>query len=129
RITAPAQLPPRASGAGAKFTGGPPARSNLLSCWPEKKAMDLLSDDQNGNFPPSVPANGLAEALSNGRKKSICFCSETPTNTMLVPSGEIAGAPPMSPSVRSVRSEERRVGKEDEHRRRRYNKRILSIIV
>src|SRR5215472_5630651 len=64
--------------------------------------MDLLSEDQKGNFPPSVPSNAFTAPLSIARTKSICFASEIPANTRLFPSGESTGAPAWSPNVTTV---------------------------
>ena len=66
--------------------------------------MDLPSGDQKGNLPPSVPGSALTVPFSMERRNSICFPSITPANTRLLPSWEMAGAPPWSPSVRRVTS-------------------------
>src|SRR5712691_13454804 len=60
-------VPPSPAGASQSVCDGPPDTSILLSLPCAKKAMDLLSGDQNGRTAPSVPVKGRASGASSER--------------------------------------------------------------
>ena len=51
--------------------GGPPTASTLRSLPPAKKPIDLLSGDQNGNLPPSVPESCRAPTAVSERTQRV----------------------------------------------------------
>src|SRR5215467_10666554 len=57
------RLPPTS----ARVSGAPPAISIRFSFVSARNTIDLLSGDQVGKFPPSVPGRGRAARESSGR--------------------------------------------------------------
>src|SRR5690348_12837724 len=70
-------------------SAAPPARSKRFNFPPAAKAMDLLSGDQVGKFPPSVPGSSLDSEESNGRSQSALEPAlALAVNSTYLPSGE-----------------------------------------
>ena len=77
---------PRGFGASQMLCTGPPDASMILSLPSEKKPIERLSGDQNGNRPPSVAATGAAVPAASDRSQSLPPAPKTTRE----PSGEIA---------------------------------------
>ena len=83
---------PRGSETFATSIGDPPARSTRHIRPRAKKPSDCPSGDQNGPVAPSVPLIGTVAKLSSDLTRIVVAPAAFPTNAMLRPSGEIAGA-------------------------------------
>src|ERR1017187_7090842 len=85
--------PPVARTASHSVTGGPPAISIRFNFRSAKNASDLLSGDQNGESPPSVPASARAAGESSGRSHRVAGAPlGWARKTIHRPSGETAAA-------------------------------------
>src|SRR5207245_1031034 len=78
-----------------KMSGAPPAISIRFSFPPVMNARDLLSGDQNGKLPASVPGNGRAVVESSGRrhKELSVLPVARAEKTTSFPSGDTENAP------------------------------------
>src|SRR4029077_3779457 len=97
-MTPSLQLPPRPNGASQRVMTWPPSVLTFFSFPSAKKPMAFPLDDQKGNVAPSVPSNGSAVNLSNGRTqtRAVPFAL-TATKASFEPSGLSATEPPASP--------------------------------
>src|SRR5271157_1659157 len=86
--------PPGMASAAQTISGGPPPVGTFFNDLSAKNAMELLSGDQNGAKPPSVPGITLACSASSGRSQSMRWPSgPSAANVRKRPSGEIEGVP------------------------------------
>src|SRR5271155_5000582 len=86
------QVPPRPFvDASAMICTGPPEISTLFIFPLAKNPTDLLSADQNGSTPSSVPLKGCGVAESNACRKSCLVPLLSATYTTYLPLGEICG--------------------------------------
>src|ERR1700746_4001785 len=91
-------VPPRALGASARIVTGPPEAETLRNLPAAKKAIALLSPDQNGAYAPSVPAilSAVSPASLRTQIKLRSLGARAAKATM-VPSGESTGGPGKAP--------------------------------
>src|SRR5580698_957448 len=90
--------PPLPLGASQSATGLPPI-CTFFSFAIAKKPIDLLSGDQNGKFPSSVPANFSAVVESSARKYSAVTPPCEAEKTTCLESGDTANPPFVGPNV------------------------------
>src|SRR5215471_9508643 len=85
------QEPPRPCSALPRIMAGPPRSLTFFSFPLAKNPTSLLSGDQNGSKPPSVPATAHGYGESRSRTQSLVLPSLEAANTTRSPLGEIAG--------------------------------------
>jgi hypothetical protein len=91
------QEPPRALGASATITVGPPVAGMRFSFPSEKNPICRLSADQKGNEAPSVSSRRCAAIALSGCTQIDLTPSARATKATCVPSGERVGGPAKSP--------------------------------
>src|SRR5690349_4186342 len=84
-------------GASQRVSGAPPLISSRLRLPAAVKISDLLSGDQVGKFPPSVPGSARADSESSGRTHKDGPPFPRAVKMIERPSGDTAKPPYRSP--------------------------------